>query len=238
MARTRESNESEAEAAPKFPVEQAKGPPIVVVERGEPRRTGPLGAILRLLAALVLLLIVGLLASMLFLLVALLGTGERVTGAIGGLSQIAGSATERARDRAQALTDQFDPAHPPRESLLMDPEFAALRTVRVGAFMDSGAEFTLSLAAIERRAGAASPDQAQYAVVHRRYIAPREARVLGVVVRTDTGEADYYLYKGESFRVGRAYYKVNWVSTEQQELAVARYRSADGLTVPLKFELD
>ncbi|MHB1132673.1 MAG: hypothetical protein ACYC4L_09840 [Chloroflexota bacterium] len=177
-------------------------------------------------------------ATLLFVVVSLLGSGERLGGALGDLGEVAGAAAERARDQAQGLRDQFDPAHPPREALALDPEFAELRRLPLGGEVAAGAEYRLALRAIERRGDAAAPAQAQYAVVQRQFITPREQRVLGVVVGVDRGEADYYLYQGESFRVGRAYYKVNWVSTEQQEMAILRYRSADGLTAPLKFEID
>ena len=46
-----------------------------------------------------------------------------------------------------------------------------------------------------------------------------------------------YLYKAESFRVGAAYYKVNWIAVAPPEIAVARYRYADS-NGALKIALD
>jgi hypothetical protein len=59
-----------------------------------------------------------------------------------------------------------------------------------------------------------------------------------MVVNSTRDPRDYYLYKGETFRVGRKLYKVNWVSLERNQVAIATYRDPDRVTAPLKFELD
>ncbi len=95
----------------------------------------------------------------------------------------------------------------------------------------------MTLVDIRSRSDAVSPNEADFAVVESALITPRETRVLGLPVFRDDGRRLHYLYKGESFRLGDAYYKVNWVSAEPPELAVAQYRSPDP-AVPLKVDLD
>jgi hypothetical protein len=62
--------------------------------------------------------------------------------------------------------------------------------------------------------------------------------VLGVTVRSTRDPREYYLYKGETIRIGSKLYKVNWVSTERQQLALIAYREQDRVTAPLKAEID
>ncbi len=157
--------------------------------------------------------------------------GERLGQAVEQTSQ------ELAR-AGQAAADTLDPTHPPREALRQDAEFDALQVVGVGEVLGQTAGSRLELASIARRADAASPDTAQYAVVRRTLVAPRPREVLGLRLGEERGEREHYLYKGQSFRLGSAYYKVNWVSVDRQQVAIARYRSADGLLGKLAFEYD
>jgi hypothetical protein len=46
------------------------------------------------------------------------------------------------------------------------------------------------------------------------------------------------VYKGESFRIGRAIYRVNWISQEDTSLAAGVYRRPDAVSASLKFEYD
>lgn len=142
------------------------------------------------------------------------------------------------RKAARQLADSLDPADPPRGELLYDTEFDDFTRVATGQAFGRTNEYVVALAEIRKREGATTPNEAQYALVRRSYETPRETRILGVVIRTNRGEAGYFLYKGEPFRLGGAYYKVNWVSVERGEIALVRYRNVDELTVPLKFRID
>ena len=91
---------------------------------------------------------------------------------------------------------------------------------------------------IKRREGADSPDSALYAVIHAALRQPRETRVLGQLLRSDSDPHDYVVYKGESFRIGRALYRVNWISQEEAAIAAGTYRNPDAVRDPLKLEYD
>jgi hypothetical protein len=67
---------------------------------------------------------------------------------------------------------------------------------------------------------------------------PRETRLLGQLLRSDADPHDYVVYKGESFRIGRAWYRVNWISQEASAVAAGVYRHPDAVSSPLKFEYD
>jgi hypothetical protein len=135
----------------------------------------------------------------------------------------------------QGLVDLADPTHPPRAGLPLDTEFEALRIVDAGQPLGESTEYLLRVEAIRRREGAQSPDTAQYAVITRQYRVPRETKILGLTVRVDRGEAEHILDKGESFQIGRDLYKVNWISAEQGQVAIAQYRLPDQVTAPLEF---
>jgi len=138
----------------------------------------------------------------------------------------------------QALRDSFDPAHPPRDALRQDTEFDALQINGVGELLGSADQSRLDLARIGKRADARDGAAAQYAVVRRTLVTPQTRRVAGVPLGEDRGEKEHYLYQGQSFRLGSHYYKVNWVSMDRQQVAIARYRSADGVLGSLAFEYD
>lgn len=78
------------------------------------------------------------------------------------------------------------------------------------------------------------PDSAVYAVLHSALREPRETKVLGVTIRSTRDEQDHVLYKGETLRIGRRLYKVNWVSAERQQIALVAYRDQDRVTAPLE----
>ena len=202
------------------------------------RGRDPLDIGLRALAALAMLLLVALLVVILLAAISLFGVAGQVGSGFGGLGGVVERAGAGVTRVTQGLADGLDPAHPPREALVKDTEFDELTRLNVGTALGKSSDYVFTIAEIKRRDGAASADEGQYAVVKRRYETARETRVLGLVVRTDRGEAEYYLYKGESFRLGRAYYKVNWVSLDRQQVAVARYRDVDGVRAPLKLEFD
>ncbi len=155
--------------------------------------------------------------------------GDQVSGAVARTAQAAAAS-------GQAVRDAFDPSHPPREALRQDTEFDALQIVAVGEPLGTTSESQVALARIAKRADASDAATAQYAVVRRTLLTPQARRVLGVPLGEDNGEQERYLYQGQSFRLGDHYYKVNWVSVDRQQMAIARYRSADGVIGSLVFE--
>jgi hypothetical protein len=96
----------------------------------------------------------------------------------------------------------------------------------------------LTVQAMRRREFAESPDTSLYAVVHAELRQPRETRVFGQVVRSESDPHDHVVYKGETFRIGGALYRVNWISQEENTIAIARYRHPDVVSAPLKFEYE
>jgi hypothetical protein len=110
-----------------------------------------------------------------------------------------------------------------------------LNVVRLGEQLPGGSQYALSLLAIKRRDGADSPDTALYAVIHAELRQPREIRVLGQLLRSDSDPHDHVVYKGETFRIGRALYRVNWISDAENAIAMAAYRVPDAVSAPLKF---
>jgi hypothetical protein len=157
--------------------------------------------------------------------------GEQIGGAIERGANVIGTAGQR-------VADAFDPAHPPRAALPQDVEIDELLRLNVGAQVAGSTTRELSVASIQRRADPSGPDGAVYAVIHGELREPQETKVLGVTVRSTRDPKDYYLYKGETVRIGRKLYKVNWVSVERQQVALIAYRDQDRVTAPLKAEID
>lgn len=209
--------------------------PVIVIERN--RGAGALGIVLRVLGALALLLLVALLGVVLLFASSFGGVG-RVGDDLGSRARsAASSASDAAQRTGQSVADRFDAAHPPRGGISYDIEFAEFTRVSMGSSFGRSNTHVLTLVDVRTRPDAVSANDAEYAVVESALVAPREPRILGVTVFSDVDRQTQYLYKGESFRLGEAYYKVNWVSVAPPEIAVVRYRAPDpGL--PLKFELD
>jgi hypothetical protein len=193
---------------------------------------GGIGATFGLvLVALLLVLLVTLVNFMSIAGQPFAGVGERAAAAAGQTGRAIG-------DLLQGLADRVNPSHPPRVPLAQDTEFDGLRIVAVGDLLGETGEYEFRVEAIRRRDNSATLDTAQFAVVKRQYRAPKETKIAGVTVRVDRGEAEHYLDRGESFRLGRALYKVNWVSAERGQVAVGQYRQPDRVTVPLDFAYD
>ncbi|HZR98700.1 MAG TPA: hypothetical protein VFE37_08340 [Chloroflexota bacterium] len=175
-------------------------------------------------------------------LVALASVTSLAVGPWRPLGDQLGSALERtgqvAAASGQAVRDAFDPAHPPRESLRQDTEFDALQVLGVGEPLGATDQSRVELVRIAKRPDARDAATAQYAVVQRALVVPQARRVLGVPLGEERGEQEHYLYQGQTFRLGSHYYKVNWVSVDRQQVAIARYRSADGVIGSLVFEYD
>ena len=210
----------------------------LLVPRGDgPRRSGP-GLLSATGALLGLVLIVALL-SVLLLLVGLLNA---TSGAAGDMGRTAGDAAGQvgraAGGAVQSAADLLDPAHPPRETLDYDTELASLEVFEARERLGETTNMVLTLREVKRRPQASGPRLGLYAVIQQAYRTPREQRVLGLVVGTDTGEAEHYVYAGESFRVGRTLYKVNWISFDEQQIALATHRQVDTFGGALKFEVE
>jgi hypothetical protein len=189
--------------------------------------------------AVVLLLLLAILASVvlvLFAVAALINVPGQVAGGVG--SQFGGVAAQASRavsGAQQAIENATDPNHPPT-GLSYDNEYTSLQTWHVGDGLPGGTEYVLTVQAIKRRDGAASPDTAQYAVIHAELRQPRETRLFGQVLRSDADPHDYAVYKGETFRIGRALYRVNWVSQDDNAVAAGVLRHPDSVTSPLKLD--
>ncbi len=212
--------------------------PTPIVIQAPPARRSVLGTALQTLVLLLLLAVLAGIVLVLFSLASLLGaTGQAASSVTGGVGNVAAQAGRALGDAGRTLRDAADPAHPPL-GFSHDTELSALRAIRVGDALPGGRDYALTLAEIRRRDGADSPDAAFYAVVHAELRQPRETKILGQVVRRDVDPRDYSVYKGESFRVGRDFYRVNWVSFEDQAVALGTYRQPDRVTGSLKFELD
>jgi hypothetical protein len=205
-----------------------------------PPARGP-GVIGTALQVVILLLLLSILAAVVMLLLAiapLMSVPGQVAGGVG--SQVGGVAAQASRalgTAQQAVQSIADPNRPPT-GLTYDTEFSALQVWHVGDGLPGGNQYVLVVQAVKRRDGAESPDTALYAVIHAALRQPHETRVLGQLLRSDSDPHDYVVYKGEAFRVGRALYRVNWISQEENSVAVGVIRNPDAVSSPLKFEYE
>jgi hypothetical protein len=212
---------------------RSEGPPAAPVQG-----RGVVGTAVQLV---ILLLLLSILATVVILLLAIAPlvsvsgqVGGGVSSQLGGVASQAGRAVSSAQQAVQNVTD---PNHPPT-GLTYDNELSALQVWHVGDGLPGGSEYVLTIQAIKRRDGADSPDTALYAVVHAALRQPHETRLLGQLIRSDSDPHDYVVYKGEAFRIGRAVYRVNWISQEQDAVAAGIYRNPDAVSLPLKFEYE
>jgi hypothetical protein len=189
-----------------------------------------------LLVKLTLLLI---LIATLWGIVSFVGMGVRAPAAIGegitGALERSGGAAAAA---AQRVADAFDPAHPPRQALVHDAEIDELLRLNVGVEVPGSATRTVTVASIQRQASPTSPDTAIYAVLRGELRHPTETKVLGMTLHSSRDPQDYYLYKGETIRIGQKLYKVNWVSAERQQIALIQYREQDRVAAQIKAQID
>ena len=192
-----------------------------------PRSTGILGTAIQLVMLLLLLAILGAVVVVLLSLASLTSVPAQVGG-------VASQATHALSSAQQAVQNVTDPNHPPT-GLSYDTEYSALDTWRVGDGLPGGTDYVLTVKSIERRSGD-SPDTALYVVVHAELRQPHETRILGQLVHSDSDPHDYAVYKGETFRIGHAVYRVNWISQETNSLAAGVLRSPDTMTQQLKFD--
>jgi hypothetical protein len=194
-----------------------------------PRTRSILGTALQVLVLVLLLAIVALVLAGVFAVVSLVSAPRDVAS---GVTNRAGQVIS---DAQQAIQDATDPNHPPA-GLSYDTELTGVDVWHLGEGLPGGTEYLLTVQSIQRRTGAASPDSSLYAVLHAELRQPRLTRILGQVVRSDSDPHDYALYKGETFRVSRVVYRVNWISQEAGELAAGVVRNPDTITQTLKFD--
>jgi hypothetical protein len=206
-------------------------------EIGPPRR-GLTGTALQVVMLLLLLSILAGVILVLLAVASLVNVPGQVAGGVGArLTGVATDASRAVSGAQQTLQNVTDPNHPP-SGLVYDNEFNALQVVHIGEHFPGGAQYAASLASIKRRDGAASPDTALYAVVHAELRQPRETRILGQLLRADPDAHEYVVYKGETFRISKAVYRVNWVSDAESAIAIAAYRNPDSASSSFKFDYD
>jgi hypothetical protein len=207
----------------------------VVVER-PPRSV--LGTVLQVVSLVLLLSILAAVLFVLFAVASLINVPGQVAGGVS--SQLGGVASQASRaigSAQQAFQNATDPNHPP-VGLSYDTEFTSLQSWHVGDGLPGGTQYVLTVQSINRRQGADSADTALYATIHAELRQPRETRVLGQLIRSDSDPHDYAVYKGEVFKIGRAVYRVNWISQEENAIAAGVVRNPDAITQPLKFEYE
>ncbi len=227
------------EPKPAEAIDRQDGPPSAkypAVATHAPRST--LGTAVQVVFLLLMLSVLAGVLVVLFAVLSLVQAPGRVAGDLGSrLSGVGSAASSAVTGAQQAIQNVTDPNRPP-VGLVQDNEFMSLQQLKAGDQLAAAREYTLTVQSIQRRQGADSPDTALYAVVHAELRQPRETKFLGQVIRTDSDPHDYVVYKGESFKIGTALYRVNWISQEDNALGIARYRHPDAVGALLKFQYD
>jgi hypothetical protein len=198
------------------------------------RSHSPLGVALQVVGLLLLLAILAGVLLVVFAIASLTSVPGSVGGQVGGLATEAGRTLTGAQQALQRATDR----NPPPLGLAYDTELTALHTWRIGDQLPGGSAYVLSVEGVRRRDGAESTDTALFAVIAAELRQPRETRLFGQVLRSDEDRREHIVYKGETFRIGRALYRVNWVSQQDAGLAAGTLRHPDALSAPLKFEYE
>jgi hypothetical protein len=197
---------------------------------------GILGTAVQGVILLLLLAILAVVVLVLFAVASLVNVPGQAAGGVGSrLGGVAAQAGRAVSGAQQAVQNATDPNHPPT-GLIYDTEFSSLHAWHVGDRLPGGTEYVLTIQSIQRRDAADSPDTALYAVIHAQLRQPRETRLFGQVIRSDTDPHDYAVYKGESVRIGHAVYRVNWISQDENGLAAGVVRHPDMLTATLKLD--
>ena len=224
---------TQTQTRPELPAPDRDRERIVVAA---PPRRGILGTALQGVILLLLLAILAAVVLVLFAVASLINVPGQVAGGVSSqLGGVAAQASRAVSGAQQALQNATDPNHPPT-GLTYDTEFSSLQTWHVGDGLPGGTDYVLTVQSIKRRDGADAPETALYALIHAQLRQPRETRLLGQVIRSDSDPHDYALYKGETFRIGRAVYRVNWVSQDENGLAAGVVRHPDAVTAPLKLD--
>jgi hypothetical protein len=191
-----------------------------------------LGTILQVVTLLLLLAILGAVMLMLFAVASLMNVSGGVGSQLGSVTSQASRALTGAQ---QVIQNATDPNHPP-SGLTYDTQFTSIQTWHLGDGLPGGNQYVLTVRSIQRRSDAGSPETALYAVIHAELRQPNETRILGQVIHSDSDPHDYAVYAGEIFRIGRSFYRMNWISQEDNEVAAGVLRNPDAVTQPLKFE--
>lgn len=211
----------------------------IILSPAPPARPTAADALSRSIGMLAKLTLLLILLAVLWGVVSFVNMGIRapitVTDAINSALERGANAATSA---AQRVTDTFDPAHPPRQAMVQDSEIDELLRLNVGAEIPGSSARTLTVASIQRQAAPTGQDAAIYAVLHGELRTPQDTKVLGMTVRSTRDPQDYYLYKGETVRIGQKLYRVNWVSMERQQVALVAYRDQDRVAAPLKAQID
>ena len=224
---------TQTQTRPELPAPDRDRERIVVAA---PPRRGILGTALQGVILLLLLAILAAVVLVLFAVASLINVPGQVAGGVSSqLGGVAAQASRAVSGAQQALQNATDPNHPPT-GLTYDTEFSSLQTWHVGDGLPGGTDYVLTVQSIKRRDGADAPETALYALIHAQLRQPRETRLFGQVIRSDSDPHDYALYKGETFRIGRAVYRVNWVSQDENGLAAGVVRHPDAVTAPLKLD--
>lgn len=214
-------------------VADAARPQVIVVE---PRR-GAFDAVFRVLAGLAMVVIILMLAGLLLVIVGLSSSLGATNASLSSASNAIQQASSAIQGPLQELISQVQPDRPPPSAVSAAPEFADFKRIAVGAPIGQSARYTLTVSRTVKRDGGADPNQAQYVVVHRKLLTPSPRMVGPVQVGVDYDEADFSLYKGESFQLGQDIYQVNWVSLEDNAIGLVRFRHPDTVTGALKFQI-
>ena len=197
-----------------------------------------LATAVQVLAILLLLAILASVLLVLFVVASLTNAPGQLAGGLGNqLDAVATQARGAATGVQQAVGNATDPNHPPT-GLNYDTEFSSFETWHVGSQLPGAEKHVASLQSIQRRQNAQTADTALYAVIRVELRQPNEVRLLGQILRSDSEVQDYAVYKGETFRIAGSYYRVNWVSGQLDAMVAGIYRNPDGVSAPLKFELD
>lgn len=208
-------------------------PQVVVLE---PRR-GALDAVVKVLAGLAMVVIILMLASLLLVIVGLSSSLGAANTSLSSASSAIQQASAAIQGPIQGLIGQIQPDRPPPAAISAGPEFADLRRAAVGDQVGQSSRYIVTVSRVVKRDGTADPNQAQYAVVHRKLTTPAPRMVGPVQVGVDYDEADLFLYKGETFQIGADIYQVNWISVEDNAMGVVRFRHPDSVTGTLKFQI-
>lgn len=203
----------------------------------EPRR-GPLDVIFRVLAGLAMLVIILMLASLLLVIVGLSSTLGAANASLSSASNAIQQANSAIQGPLQGILGQVQPDRPPPAAVSQGPEFAEIKRVASAEAIGQSGRYILTVNRIVKRDGTTDPNQAQYVVVHRKLLKPSPRMVGPVQVGEDYDEADFDVYKGESFKLGSNIYQANWVSVEDNAAGFARLRNSDVATGPIKFQVE
>ncbi len=191
-----------------------------------------LGAFLAALA--LLFLVVALVVAV--LVIRLSHAGPDLATGVGQTVQDAGrSIAAAAGALVQESQDARDPLHPPRYAIQQDPRFDQLRVFQPGDILGEAGGYRYAIGAIAERSDVSDPLQRTYARIHRALITPKVTSLFGITIRRDDDARDYALYQGQQFTLNGRDYKVNWLSSADNQLSAVRFRDEGTAPGPFVF---